>query len=93
MDHVLEAHRLLYVYRNAGAYVGLSHHEKGFKMALRYSHFAYAVISDPDFNEPVLLRRLKVRIQKLQDAYDTFHDAEVTDQKADRILAEVFPLG
>lgn len=91
MDQILEFHRAFFLFRNAGAHSGLERHERAIKLALRYSHFANALVADPDFNEPTLVRRLRVRIQKLQDAYDTFHDPEVTEEKADRILAEVFP--
>ena len=50
-----------------------------------------AVIADPDFNEPGLAARLQIRIRQLRDAYDTFHDAMLSDEQAGKILKEVFP--
>ncbi len=41
--------------------------------------------------EPDLASGLKVRAQQLQDAYDTFHDAGLSDEKAAQILRQVFP--
>jgi hypothetical protein len=50
-----------------------------------------ALIADPDFNQSDLVSRLRVRIQQLEDAYNTFHDPELSDEKAERILQQVFP--
>jgi hypothetical protein len=50
-----------------------------------------SLIDDPQFGEPDLLSRLQVRIQQLQDAYDTFHDTTLSDAQAQEILKQVFP--
>ncbi len=62
-----------------------------FKEAIRMSHFINALIADPDFNEPDLTARLRVRIRQLQDAYDTFHEATLSDAQAGEFLKQVFP--
>jgi hypothetical protein len=48
------------------------------------------LVTAPDFNEPELTARLRVRIQQLQDANDTFDEA-LSDKQAEQLLASVFP--
>jgi len=69
----------------------LAEHKTALKESIRTCLFLNALIADPDFNEPDLTARLQVRIRQLQDAYDTFHDATLTDEQAGKILKEVFP--
>lgn len=90
MDRILDIHRSNFVFRKASP-AQLEQHKSGLKLAIRFSHWLHALIADPDFNEPELVSRLKVRARQLQDAYDTFHDPELSDEKADQILREVFP--
>jgi hypothetical protein len=59
-------------------------------LAIRFTNVINTLIADPDFNEPDLVARLRIRSQQLQDAYDTFHDPEVSDEKAEQVLREVF---
>ncbi len=69
----------------------LTEHKTMFKEAIRTSHLINALVADPDFNEPDLTARLQVRIRQLQDAYDTFHDATLSDAQAGEFLRQVFP--
>ena len=46
---------------------------------------------DPEYGDPDLSSRLNVRIQQLEDAYNTFHDSELSDEDAERVLRQVFP--
>jgi len=90
MDRMLDIHRANFVFRQATA-AELEQHKTGLKFAIRTSHLINTLVEDPDFNEPELVSRLKVRIQQLKDAYNTFHDSELSEEKAEEILKEVFP--
>ncbi len=90
MDRILDIHRSNFVFREATP-AELEQHKTALKLAIRYSLFINAVVSDPDFKEPELASRVNIRIRQLQDAYDTFHDAEVSEETAERILRQVFP--
>jgi len=90
MDRMLDIHRANFVFREATA-AELEQHRTGLKWAIRTSLLISTVIEDPDFNEPDLTSRLKVRIQQLKDAYDTFHDSELSEGRAAEILKKVFP--
>jgi hypothetical protein len=90
MDRILDIHRRNFVFRAPTA-AELEEHKTMFNAAIRTSHLINALIADPDFNEPELTARLQVRIRQLQDAYDTFHDATLTDEQAGKILKQVFP--
>jgi len=68
----------------------LQEHKAGLKLAIRYCLFINTLIADPDFNEPDLVSRLQVRVRQLQDAYDTFHDAALSDAQAEEVLKQVF---
>ena len=59
--------------------------------AIRISNLIHAIIADPEFNEPDLITRLQIRIQQLSDAYSTFHDPELSDERTEQILQQVFP--
>src|SRR5205823_907458 len=85
MDRILDIHRANFVFRDPTP-ATLEEHRAGLKLAIRQSHLIYALIADPDFSEPVLVSRLNVRVRQLQDAYDTFHDRELSDEIAERIL-------
>jgi hypothetical protein len=89
MDRVLAIHRSNFVYREASA-DELAQHKTALKLAIRFTNVINTLIADPDFNEPDLVARLRIRSQQLQDAYDTFHDPEVSDEKAEQVLREVF---
>ncbi len=54
------------------------------KLAIRNSLLPDTLVQDPEFNAPGLASRLKMRIQQLKAAYDTFHDAEFQRQKQRR---------
>ena len=90
MDRILDIHRANFVFREVTE-EELGQHKAALRDAIRTCHFLLALIADPDFNAADLVSRLKVRIQQLQDAYDTFHNSEVSDQKAERILQDAFP--
>jgi hypothetical protein len=38
-----------------------------------------------------LVSRLQLRIRQLQDAYDTFHDVDLSNEQAEEVLKRVFP--
>jgi hypothetical protein len=90
MDHILDVHRNNFIFREP-APAQLEEHKRILKESIRACLIFNAVIADPDFNEPELTARLHVRIRQLQDAYDTFHDATLSDEQAGKILKEVFP--
>ena len=90
MDRVLDIHRSNFVFRQPTP-AELVEHATALKHSIRTCHLIYALIADPDFNEPDLTARLQVRIRQLQDAYDTFHDATLSDEDAEKILKQVFP--
>ena len=90
MDGILGTHRSNFVFREVTP-AELEQHKKVLELAIRTCHWINLKVADPGFNEPDLTRRLQVRIRQLQDAYDTFHDSELSDEKADRILRQVFP--
>ena len=90
MDDILDVHRSNFVFR-AATKEELEQHKTALKLAIRFSNLINALIADPEFREPALVRRLQVRIQQLQDAYDTFHDPQLSEEKAYRILQQVFP--
>ena len=89
-DRILDIHRANFVFREPLA-AKLEDHKIAMKLALRTCRSIHLAIADPDFNEPDLVSRLQVRIQQLEDAYNTFHDPTVSEEKANRVLAEVFP--
>jgi hypothetical protein len=89
-DRILDIHRANYVFRAPTA-AKLEEHKVALKLTLRNCRSLHLAIADPDFDEPDLASRLQVRIQQLEDAYNTFHDSIVSDEKAKRVLAEIFP--
>lgn len=90
MDRILDIHRRNFIFR-APTSAELEEHKTALKAAIRTSHFINALIADPDFNAPDLTARLQIRIRQLQDAYDTFHDATLSDAQAGEFLKQVFP--
>jgi hypothetical protein len=90
MDGMLDIHRANFVFREASP-IELQEHRKGFKEAIRASLIFYAVIADPEFNQPDMASRLQIRIRQLQDAYDTFLDPSLSAEQAEKILKQVFP--
>jgi len=90
MDHILDVHRNNFVFRQP-APAQLEEHKRMLKDSIRTCLFFNTLIADPDFNEPDLTARLQVRIRQLQDAYDTLHDATLSDEHAGKILKQVFP--
>lgn len=90
MDRILDIHRANFVFRQP-APKELEEHKTALKLSIRTCLLINALIADPDFNEPGLARRLQVRIRKLQDAYDTFHDTTLSDEQAEKILKQAFP--
>jgi hypothetical protein len=90
VDGVLSAHRSHFVFREATP-AQLAGHKIALKEAIRYGLCINTLIADPDFNEPDLAARLQVRLRQLQDAYDTFHDASLSDEQAEAVLKQVFP--
>ena len=90
VDRILDNHRRNFVFRAPTA-MELEEHKTVFKTAIRTSHLMKALSADPDFNEPDLTARLQVGIRQLQDAYDTFHDATLSDAQAGEFLKQVFP--
>lgn len=51
---------------------------------------ATKVVAQP-FGDSELLARLQIRIRQLEDAYNTFHDPNLSDDEAERILSKAFP--
>ena len=49
------------------------------------------IIAEAGYEAPDLVSRLKVRVEQLEDAFATFHDLDLSDERAARILAQVFP--
>jgi hypothetical protein len=89
-DRILDVHRSNFVFREATP-AELEEHKLAFKLTLRTCRSIHLLIADPDFDEADLVSRLQVRIQQMEDAYNTFHDRTLSDQKADLVLREVFP--
>ena len=89
-DRVLDVHRSNFVFREPGP-AALEEHKTVLKAIIRTCLLINASVLDPDFNEPDLASRLQIRIKQLEDAYSTFHDPTVSDEKADQILKQVFP--
>lgn len=89
MDGILDSHRSNFVFREVTA-AELEQHREALELAIRTCLWINLQVADPNFNEPDLTRRLQIRIRQLRDAYDTFHDSELSDEKADRILRQVF---
>ena len=90
MDHILDVHRANFVYREQTP-EQLKEHERLFREAIRTTHFFHIVLSDVDFGSDELVSGLSVRIKQLKDAYNTFNDSTLTDETAQKIIAEVFP--
>lgn len=90
MDRTLDVHREKFLFREPSP-KELAEHKEILKLAIRSCNQMHTVIADPDFDEPELVARLRIRMKQLQDAYDTFHDAELSDEKVDRVLNDVFP--
>jgi len=90
MDRILDIHRSNFVFREANP-KELEQHKAGLKSSLRACYLINALVADPDFNQSDLVSRLRTRIQQLEDAYSTFHDPELSDEKAERIVQQVFP--
>ncbi len=82
-DRILDVHRSNFVYREATA-ADLEAHKLALKLTLRICRSIHLLIADPDFDEPDLVSRLQVRIQQLEDAYNTFHDRTLSDEKAEQ---------
>jgi hypothetical protein len=90
IDRILDIHRSNFVFRQPTENE-LKEHKAVLKLSIRTCLMINALIADPEFNEPDLVARLQVRIQQLQDAYDTFHDATLSDEQSEKILKQVFP--
>lgn len=90
MDRVLDIHRSNFVFREATP-AEMQEHKTVLKESIRTCHSIYPRIADPDFNEPDLVSRLQIRIRQLEDAYNTFHDTELSEEKAGQVLNYVFP--
>jgi hypothetical protein len=90
MDRILDIHRANFVFREATP-AELQEHKAALKHAIRTCHVINTLIADPDFGEPDLVSRLRVRVQRLEDAYNTFHDPTLSDEQAEKVLKSVFP--
>lgn len=90
MDHILDLHRKKFLFREPTP-GELDEHKAALKLAIRTCLLINTLIADPDFNEPGLVSRLRIRIQQLQDAYDTFHDPTLSDAQAEEFLGRIFP--
>src|ERR1035438_1716767 len=88
MDRTLDMHRSNFVFREPTP-KELDEHKIALKRSIRYCNFINALIADPDFNDPDLTSRLQIRIRQMEDAYNTFHDSELSDEKAEQILSQV----
>ena len=89
-DRILDMHRCNFVFREPSP-AQLTEHKTVLKVIIRTCLLVNAWVLDPEFNEPDLASRLQIRIQQLEDAYNTFHDAALSDKKAEEVLKEVFP--
>jgi hypothetical protein len=90
MDTILDIHRNNYVFREATP-LELEKHKILLERAIRYCNWLNLIVAEPGANQPDLTRRLNIRIRQLQDAYDTFHDSELSAEEAERALQQVFP--
>src|SRR4051794_34966698 len=89
-DQVLDIHRRDFLFRQPTP-AELADHKTALKQIIRTCLLINARVLDPEFNAPDLASRLQVRIKQLEDAYNTFHDPELSDEKAGRILQQIFP--
>ncbi len=89
-DRILDVHRSNFVFREATP-ADLEEHKLAVKLTLRTCRSIHLLIADPAFDEPDLVSRLRVRIQQLEDAYNTLHDRTLSDEKAEQGLRGVFP--
>jgi hypothetical protein len=90
MDKILDIHRNNFVFREVTP-AELEQHKIVIGRAIRYCNGLKFIVAEPGTNQPDLTRRLSIRVRQLQDAYDTFHDSEVSDEEAERALQQVFP--
>jgi len=89
-DRVLDIHRDNFVFRDPPP-GELAQHKIALKAIIRTCLLINAWASDPEFEDADLAARLQIRIRQLKDAYETFHDPELSDEKAEHILKQVFP--
>jgi len=89
-DRVLDIHRANFVLREPTP-AQREAHKTALRTILRTCLLINARVLDPEFHEPHLASRLQVRIKQLEDAYNTFHDPELSDEKAERVLRQIFP--
>jgi hypothetical protein len=89
-DRILDIHRSNFVFREPTTRE-LEEHKIGLKDCIQFSRAIAAQVVDPSFADPDLVSRLHVRIQQLEDAYNTFHNPKLSDEEAERISRQVFP--
>jgi hypothetical protein len=89
MDGILDVHRSNFVFRDPMP-EQLAEHKTGLEFAIEYGRLIHTLLDDPGFHEPDLVSRLKVRMRQLQDAYETFHDATLSEAQAEDVLKQVF---
>ena len=90
VDAILAIHRSNFVFRDATP-AELAQHKTVMAQAIRACLVISNHVLDPDFNEPNLASRLQIRIQRLKDAYNTFHAPALSAEEAEKILERVFP--
>lgn len=89
-DEMLDVHRSNFVYREPSP-KELREHHTNLKWAIRFCRIMHTQLSDPDFDDRELAAEIEIRIRQMQDAWDTFHDPQLSAADAERVLAEVFP--
>lgn len=90
MDRILEVHRNNFVLRDATP-PEIEEHKNVLKLAIRTCLWINALIADPDFSQPDLLSRLRIRIQKLEYAYSLVDDSSLSEDQAEELLRRIFP--
>jgi hypothetical protein len=89
MDRVLDIHRSNFVFREPTA-AELKSHETVIGVATRTCKWMSTLIANPDFDSE-MQSRLSIRMKQLEDAYNTFHDPGISEEKANQVLRQVFP--
>ena len=89
-DRILDIHRSNFVFREPTTRE-LEEHKIELKDCIQVCRAIAAQVVDSSFADPDLVSRLHVRIQQLEDAYNTFHNPKLSDEEAERISRQVFP--
>lgn len=89
-DWVLDIHRDRFVRREPSA-EELEQHRQGVGECINGCHALTAVLEGDSIEDRRLASGLRIRLKQLEDAYNTFHDSDLSDEEANQILERVFP--